>query len=142
MIKDLSNDKVVFGLWLYILSDCALFAALFATYAVQHTQTFGGPGPGDLFNLSGALTETLLLLTSSFTCGLAVLLLSSSQKKESIKYKKTGFFFLILTFLLGLAFLGFEFAEFRQLILDGHGWQASSFLSAFFTLMGTHGLHV
>ncbi len=133
------SDKVAFGLWLYILSDCVLFAALFATYAVQQSQTFGGPVPGQLFNLSSALVETLLLLTSSFTCGLA-LLFSLSPEKEKSKYKVTGF--LSLTFFLGLSFIVLELSEFGKLFSDGQSWQQSSFLSSFFTLVGTHGLHV
>ena len=139
MKKDLTNDKTVFGLWIYILSDCVLFAALFATYAVQQGQTFGGATPSQIFSLPNALVETLLLLTSSFTCGLA-LLFSLSTEKESSKYKVTAF--LGLTFLLGLAFVVLEISEFRQLLADGNSWQQSGFLSAFFTLIGTHGLHV
>lgn len=133
-IKDMS-DKVVFGLWLYILSDCVLFAALFATYAVQHTQTFGGPTPGQLFSLPYALVETLLLLTSSFTCGLAVLAASTNKKSLTM-------WALAATLLLGLSFVAMELAEFGNLLADGHSWQQSAFLTSFFTLVGTHGLHV
>ena len=135
MTKDLTNDKVVFGFWIYILSDCVLFAALFATYAVQQGQIFGGPTPGDIFNLPNALIETLLLLTSSFTCGLALLAAHANKKGLTLAAIAT-------TLLLGLSFVALEIMEFKQLLADGHGWQQSGFLSAFFTLVGTHGLHV
>jgi len=137
--KELMDDKVVFGLWIYILSDCVLFAALFATYAVQHTQLFGGPSSDEIFSLSNALIETLLLLTSSFTCGLAVLFAYSKEDANST-YKTIAL--LSVTFLLGLAFIALELKEFGQLVADGHNWQQSAFLSSFFTLVGTHGLHV
>ena len=133
--KDMTGDKVAFGLWLYILSDCVLFAALFATYAVQHTQVFGGPSPSDSFSLPNALIETFLLLTSSFTCGLAVL--ASYKDKKGLTLAA-----LAATLLLGLSFVAMECSEFRNLIADGHSWQQSAFLSSFFTLVGTHGLHV
>jgi cytochrome o ubiquinol oxidase subunit 3 len=93
-----SNDKVLLGIWIYILSDCVLFAGLFATYAVQHTALFGGPGPADLFSLPKALIETLLLLTSSFTCGLAVLF-AHANKKEWVLGA------LAATLILGLSFV-------------------------------------
>lgn len=137
MSKELrhKSDTVVFGLWLYILSDCVLFAALFATYAVQHTQTFGGPGAADIFGLEGALIETLLLLTSSFACGLALLAANAGKKRLTLAA-------LGATLLLGLSFIAMELTEFGQFIAGGHTWQQSAFLSSFFTLVGTHGLHV
>jgi len=133
--KDLTDDKVVFGLWIYILSDCVLFAGLFATYAVQHTALFGGPAPSDIFSLSGALVETLVLLTSSFTCGLAVLAAYKNKKALTLLA-------LAATVLLGATFVGMEYIEFSRLVAAGHSWQQSAFLSSFFTLVGTHGLHV
>jgi cytochrome o ubiquinol oxidase subunit 3 len=135
MKKDLTNDKVVFGLWIYILSDCVLFAALFATYAVQQGQIFGGPTPGQIFSLPNALLETLLLLTSSFTCGLALLGAHANKKGLTLAT-------LTATLLLGGTFVALEISEFRQLLIAGNSWQQSGFLSAFFTLVGTHGLHV
>lgn len=134
-IKDMSDEKQVFGLWLYILSDCVLFASLFATYAVQHSQTFGGPGPADIFSLRAALIETVLLLTSSFTCGLAVLAAYADKKGLTLAALAT-------TFVLGTSFVWMELVEFSKLLHEGHGWQQSSFLTSFFTLVGTHGLHV
>jgi cytochrome o ubiquinol oxidase subunit 3 len=135
----LTEEKVAFGIWVYILSDCVLFAALFATYAVQQTQTFGGPGPKELFDATFVLLETLLLLTSSFTCGLAVLFASAKQDTNSTNKVVAV---LGLTVLLGLSFIAMELYEFRTLVLEGNSWQQSSFLSSFFTLVGTHGLHV
>lgn len=129
------EDIVLFGLWVYILSDCVLFAGLFATYAVQHTATFGGPTMQALVNLPFVLTETLLLLASSFVCGLAVL---AGYKKN----KGLTLALLTTTLVLGLSFVGMELYEFRHVLLEGNGWQQSAFLSSFFTLVGTHGLHV
>ena len=129
------TEKVTFGFWLYIMSDCVLFAALFATYAVLNTQTYGGATPSELFSLPYVLVETLLLLTSSFTVGLAVL--AAHQKK-----KRLALFALATTLLLGISFVGMEVIEFSSLAADGHSWQKSAFLTSFFTLVGTHGLHV
>jgi len=129
------DAKAMFGFWVYIMTDCILFASLFATYAVLHNNTYGGPGAKDLFSLDFVLVETLLLLTSSFTCGLAVLAARRRDKKRVLAW-------FAVTFLLGLAFLGMELHEFSDLVSEGHSWQASGFLSAFFTLVGTHGLHI
>lgn len=129
------TDKVTFGFWVYLMTDCVLFASLFATYAVLHTSTFGGPPSFVLFNLPSVLLETLVLLTSSFTSGLALL---AAQRHETDKTLD----FLGVTFVLGALFLGLELSEFSHLIQSGNSWQASGFLSAFFTLVGTHGLHI
>ncbi len=134
-MKEHTNDKVLFGMWVYIMSDCVLFAGLFATYAVLHGSTFGGPGPRELFSLPFVLIETLLLLTSSFTIGLAQLFAHEHKKQWALA--ALGF-----TLLLGVCFLGMEVSEFRNLVAEGHSWQTSAFLSSFFTLVGTHGLHV
>jgi cytochrome o ubiquinol oxidase subunit 3 len=123
------------GFWIYLMTDCVLFASLFATFAVLRTATAGGPAGADIFDLEFVLIETMLLLTSSFTVGLAVLGAERGYKKQSI-------FWLILTFLLGAAFLAMELWEFNQLIGEGHGWQQSAFLSSYFVLVGTHGLHI
>ena len=128
-------DRTLFGFWIYIITDCVLFATLFATYAVLHTSTFGGPGSQELFSLPDVLLETLLLLTSSFTCGLAM---QAAFKKE--KNKVLSLF--TVTFLLGLSFLAVELNEFSHLVHTGNSWQRSAFLSSFFTLVGTHGLHI
>lgn len=128
-------DRTLFGFWIYILTDCILFSILFATYAVLHNGTFGGPNAKDLFSLPFALVETLLLLTSSFLCGLAML---AAHKKD--KNKVLALF--SATFLLGAIFLTMELIEFTELVNAGHTWQTSAFLSAFFTLVATHGLHI
>lgn len=131
----MNRDKTIFGFWVYIMTDCILFATLFATYAVLRNSTAGGPGSHDLFNMPYVLVETLLLLTSSFTCGLAVL------AARMQKVKQVGVW-LGVTFLLGLSFVTMELTEFAHLAAEGNGWNASAFLSAFFTLVGTHGLHI
>lgn len=130
-----ADDKTVFGFWVYIMTDCVLFASLFAVYAVLHRNTAGGPSSVDLYNLPYALAETVILLTSSFTCGLAVL---SAQRHS----KQQVLFWFGLTLILGLSFLGLELHEFRDLVLQGNSWRRSGFLTSFFTLVGTHGLHI
>lgn len=128
-------NKTVLGFWVYLMTDCVLFASLFATYAVLHNNTFGGPGAGELFSLPFVLAETLILLTSSFTAGLAMLAAHRQQKHLVLAWFG-------VTFLLGAAFLGLELSEFNQLVHEGNSWQRSGFLSAFFTLVGTHGAHI
>ena len=129
------NSTDVFGFWLYILTDCVLFATLFATYAVLRHSTFGGPGLKPFISLPYVLAETLLLLASSFTFGLSTL--SLYKKKMS-----SGVFWLIATFLLGFSFVAMEVNEFFHMCSEGHCWYSSGAMSAFFTLVGTHGLHV
>lgn len=129
------NDTARFGLWLYILSDVMLFGALFATYIVLRHNTAGGPSSVDIFQPSYVLVQTILLLASSFTCALAVL----AAKHSKVNAMKVQ---LALTGLLGLSFLALEINEFATLASEGHSWMTSGFLSAFFTLVGTHGLHI
>ncbi len=129
------ESKTLFGFWIYLMTDCVLFASLFATYAVLRNNTFGGPAGHDLFSPSFVLAETLILLTSSFTCGLGILAARRSNKQQVI-----GWF--IVTFLLGISFLAMELSEFSKFVADGNSWQRSGFLSSFFTLVGTHGLHI
>jgi cytochrome o ubiquinol oxidase subunit 3 len=130
-----TKDKVQFGFWLYILSDCVLFAALFATYAVLQGATFGGATIYDITNVPFVFLETLLLLTSSFTIGLALVAASKHRATLCIAL-------LLTTLLLGLTFLAMELHEFTSLVAEGSGPSRSAFLSTFFTLVGTHGLHV
>lgn len=130
-----ADNKTVFGFWVYIMTDCVLFATLFATYSVLHGNLNGGPGGQELFNLSGVLAQTLILLCSSFSCGLALLAARAHDKRQTLVW-------LGVTFALGAAFLGLELAEFHQLVNEGNSWRRSGFLSAFFTLVGTHGLHI
>lgn len=133
--EQIADDRTLFGFWVYIMTDCVLFASLFATYAVLHTSTFGGPGAKQLFDLHNVLAETLILLTSSFTCGLAMLAVHRRDKRQALLW-------LLVTFALGVAFLTLELTEFHHLIAEGDSWRRSGFLSAFFTLVSTHGLHI
>jgi len=130
------GSKNVFGFWMYIMTDCLLFATLFAVYAVFHTHTFGGPHAKELFSLPFVLVETLMLLTSSFTFGLAMLARNSNNGVTVVTR------WMWVTFILGTCFIAMEMNEFHHLYIDGHTWATSAFLSSFFTLVGTHGLHV
>lgn len=129
------TDTTVFGFWVYILTDCMLFAGLFAAYAVLHTGTYASPSIKEITSLPFILAETLILLTSSFTCGLGMLAVQSKNKKMVLALFGA-------TLILGLSFVGMELTEFSSLIREGSGPQQSAFLSSFFTLVGTHGLHV
>ena len=123
------------GFWLYLMSDCLIFAMLFATYAVLGRNYAAGPSPADLFDLKLVAINTAMLLFSSITYGFAMLQMERGAKQETL-------FWLAITGLFGLAFLGIELYEFHHMILEGATPQRSAFLSAFFTLVGTHGLHV
>ena len=124
-----------FGFWIFILSDMVMFSAFFATYAVLLGQTAGGPGGRELFDLRNVAIETGFLLASSFTCGLATIAVGMRSK--------TLFqIAMAVTCVLGLAFLTIEAREFASLVARGAGPTRSAFLSAFFTLVGCHGLHV
>lgn len=129
------RERKTLGFWIYLMTDCLLFGSLFATFAVLRTNTFGGPSGADIFNLPFVLTETMILLTSSFTMGLAVLGMARGYKKQALIW-------LVVTLLLGATFLAMELTEFSHLIADGHGWQQSAFLSSYFVLVGTHGFHI
>lgn len=128
-------SKTTLGFWIYLMTDCVLFASLFATYAVLRNGAAGGPGAVDIFDLDFVFVETLILLMSSLTSGLALVGLRT-------KNIKLVWIMLVSTFSLGVTFLFMELYEFRDLIIDGHGPQASAFLTAYFTLVGTHGLHI
>lgn len=130
-----ANDRVMFGFWVYLMTDLLMFAILFACYAVLHGNTAGGESGRDLFSQPLALTETLLLLTSSFTVGLAMIMARAGKKTPTLLWFG-------VTFILGLAFLGIELYEFAEFIHEGHTMQTSAFLSSFFVLVGTHGLHI
>jgi cytochrome o ubiquinol oxidase subunit 3 len=125
----------VFGFWIYLMSDLILFATLFATFAVLRHNFAGGPTGKELFDLPYTLGETMFLLVSSATCGLVVLAMHHGRRELIL----LG---LAITFLLGLGFVAMEINEFYGLILEGNGPDRSSFLSAFFSLVGTHGAHV
>ena len=128
-------EKTVFGFWVYLMTDCILFGILFATYAVLHNSTAGGPRGHDIFNMQLVLAETMALLISSFTCGLAGIISRKDKKWAVIGC-------LAITFLLGLSFVVMEVSEFVHLVNEGNSWRRSAFLSAFFTLVATHGTHV
>ena len=130
-----ADSTDVFGFWIYIMSDCVLFAAIFAVYAVLYTHTYGGPPLKQLINLPYVFGETMALLFSSFTYGMGILALYKNNRPKVITW-------LVITFLLGLVFVSMELHEFIHLILEGHGFQTSAAMSAFFTLVGTHGFHV
>lgn len=133
--EEAANDKTIFGFWVYLMTDLLMFAVLFATYAVLHGNVYNGPGARELFNLPFALTETMILLISSFTSGIGMIAAHENSKKHV-------FIWFGITFLLGLAFLGLELSEFGKLVSEGNSWQRSAFLSSFFTLVGTHGAHI
>ncbi|WP_114191546.1 cytochrome o ubiquinol oxidase subunit III [Edaphovirga cremea] len=130
-----AGDTKVFGFWIYLMSDCILFASLFATYAVLVHGTAGGPAGKDIFELPFVLVETFFLLFSSITYGMAML----GMYKGNIGAVNRWLF---LTFLFGLGFVSMEVYEFHHLIVEGYGPSRSGFLSGFFALVGTHGLHV
>jgi cytochrome o ubiquinol oxidase subunit 3 len=128
-------SRTVFGFWLYLMTDCILFAVLFAVYAVLIHGTAGGPTARDIIHLPFVLAETLILLTSSFTIALGMLQVRYNDKKKLIAW-------FAATFLLGLAFIAMEWTEFSRLISEGNTGQKSAFLSAYITLLATHGIHI
>jgi cytochrome o ubiquinol oxidase subunit III len=130
-----ANDRVMFGFWVYLMTDLLMFSVLFAAYAVLHGNTYGGPSGRELFSPALALTETLLLLTSSFTAGLGMIAARRGNKNQVLLWFG-------ITFGLGLAFLSLELKEFAVFIHEGHTMRANAFLSSFFVLVGTHGLHI
>jgi cytochrome o ubiquinol oxidase subunit III len=124
-----------FGFWLFLLSDIIMFSALFATYAVLRTATAGGPVGLQLFDISKVGAETICLVLSSFTCGLAML----ASRRGYVQLTQV---FLAATGVLGAIFLAIEIGEFTGLLARGAGPDRSAFLSSFFALVGCHGLHV
>jgi cytochrome o ubiquinol oxidase subunit 3 len=126
---------VAYGFWIFILGDMVMFSALFAAYAVLRGNTAGGPTGAELFNLRNVFIETMCLLLSSYMCGLGAL---SAERRQLARF----LIFAVLTFVLGAAFLFIEATEFARMVRIGAGPSRSGFLSAFFTLVGTHGVHV
>lgn len=127
--------KAFFGFWLYILTDCVMFAAIFITYVVLRDSTYGGPSGKDLFHLPNALAESILLLTSSLFAGLARVEALRNERNRTM-----GQF--TIAFVLGAAFLVLTYSESSSIISQGYSWQTSAFLSAFFTVIWTHAFHV
>ena len=130
-----SGSTTLFGFWLYLMTDCVLFASVFATYAVLFMNTAGGPSGHDIFELDYVLVETFALLFSSITYGFAMIGAQRGNKQVTLLW-------LAVTFILGAVFIGMEVNEFSHLIHEGFGPQRSAFLTAFFSLVGMHGLHV
>jgi len=133
--EEAANDRATFGFWVYLMTDLLMFSILFASYSVLHGNTVGGAGGRELFSQPVALTETLLLLTSSFTAGIGMYRAREGKKNQVLLWFG-------ITFLLGLAFLGLEIREFAKFFSEGHTLSSSGFLSSFFVLVGTHGLHI
>ena len=130
-----TRTVVAYGFWIFLLSDFILFSGLFAAYAVLSGNTAGGPTGSELFNLRNVFIETMCLLFSSYTCGLGAL---SAERRQAGRF----LIFAAFTFVLGAAFLIIESTEFFGMVAKGAGPSRSAFLSAFFTLVGTHGVHV
>jgi len=130
-----AGGSTVLGFWIYLMSDCLLFAVLFATYAVLGGQYAGGPAPAEVFDLPLLAVNTSMLLASSISYGFALLAAQEGRLAATQGW-------LAVTGLLGAGFIGIELHEFAHLIHEGATPQRSAFLSAFFTLVGTHGLHV
>ena len=126
---------VGYGFWVFLLSDIIMFSAIFAAYAVLAHATAGGPSGVQLFHQGTVAIETGCLLASSYTCGLMSLAIGSRRNAAT-------YLMALITFVLGAAFLALELREFAGMIAIGAGPQRSAFLSAFFTLVGCHGLHV
>src|SRR4051812_41738028 len=131
----ITSDKTQFGFWVYIMTDLIMFASLFAAYAVLRNNTFGSPAGQDFFNLQFVLAETILLLTSSFTAGIGMIAVRAGKVSATVTW-------FTVTLCLGITFLVMELSEFSHLFREGITYQKSAFLSAFFTLVGTHGLHI
>ncbi|MDD1451648.1 cytochrome bo3 quinol oxidase subunit 3 [Sphingomonas faeni] len=127
--------STMLGFWMYLMSDCLIFAVLFAAYAVLGNSYAGGPSPKEIFELPLVAVNTAMLLFSSITYGFAMLSMEEGRQRVMQMW-------LVFTGLFGLAFLSIEMYEFANLIHEGAGPTRSAFLSSFFTLVGTHGLHV
>lgn len=133
--EEAADDRATFGFWVYLMTDLLMFSILFAAYSVLHGNTAGDQSGRELFSQPVALTETLLLLTSSFTAGIGMY--RARQRNRSQVMIWFG-----VTFLLGLSFLGLEISEFVKFFREGHTLQRNGFLSSFFVLVGTHGAHI
>lgn len=130
-----SAENKVFGFWIYLMADAIIFGTFFAVFVVLMKNTTNGHTPQTLFDLNNAFIETIALLTSSLTCGIAMFALRRGKVQSSI-------FWLIITFILGGIFLWLEISEFMHFIDIGATPQSSGFLSGFFSLIGLHGVHL
>lgn len=133
--SDADQGRHILGVWAFVASDVVLFCCLFASYAVYRNRVVNGPTPAELFGYGPAVLETLLLLTSSFTCSLALHEMRRGRTRALLAM-------LLATMVLGAAFVGMEVHDFTSYVALGDTWHKSAFLSAFFTLVGTHGAHV
>jgi cytochrome o ubiquinol oxidase subunit III len=133
--EDLQRLVVAYGFWIFLISDIIMFAAFFATYAVLTDSTAGGPAGPQLFQIRTVAIETGCLLLSSFFCGLAMI---------GARFRSNPVFHgaMAVTFVLGAMFLWLEVHEFAHMVAEGAGPTRSGFLSAFFALIGCHGIHV
>lgn len=131
----LVNDRTMFGFWVYLMTDLLMFSVLFAVYAVLRTHTVGGESGNEIFNLNQTLAITFILLTSSFTSGVGMVAARRNDKSKVLMWFGA-------TLILGLAFLGLEIREFINLYHEGLTLQTNAFLSSFYALVGTHGLHI
>ncbi|MCG7408227.1 cytochrome aa3 quinol oxidase subunit III [Paenibacillus sp. ACRRX] len=129
------NSNRIFGFWIFLGAEIVLFSTLFAVYFTLWTRSGTGPSAAEIFQIKPVLLETFLLLTSSFTCGLAIHAMRLGMKKPFMT-------FMAITLLLGLGFLGIEIYEFVTYVHEGATLQTSAFLSSLFVLLGTHGAHV
>jgi cytochrome aa3-600 menaquinol oxidase subunit 3 len=129
------NRMNILGFWIFLGAEIILFGTLFAMYGVLNARYAGGPTPKDLFEIKGIMVETILLLTSSFTCGLAIYEMRRNNRNGLLLW-------FIITLLLGAGFVFMEVTEFINYVHEGATMQTSAFLSSFFVLLGTHGLHV
>ncbi|MCH1921163.1 cytochrome o ubiquinol oxidase subunit III [Shewanella sp. A3A] len=130
-----TGKNTLFGFWLYLMTDCLLFASVFATYAVLYMNTAGGVSGHDIFELDYVAVETAALLLSSITYGFAMIAAHKQNRSATLGW-------LSITFVLGAIFIAMEVNEFHHLIANGNGPSRSAFLSSFFALVGMHGLHV
>jgi cytochrome o ubiquinol oxidase subunit 3 len=133
--EEAAADRTTFGFWVYLMTDLLMFSILFACYSVLHGNTLGGAAGRELFSQPVALTETLLLLTSSFTAGIGMYRARQGNRNQTLVWFG-------ITFVLGLAFLGLEINEFAKFVREGHTLRSNGFLSSFFILVGTHGAHI
>lgn len=131
-----TREEMIFGFWVFMMSDFVIFGLLFATYVVMLGGTAGGPGPHELFEMKSVFIETLILLTSSFTFGMASLALKYREDTKPLVI------WLIVTLLLGVAFIAYELKDFHTMFGKGGVPSRSGFISAFFSLVPLHGLHV
>ena len=133
--EEQKNERTYMGFWIYLMTDLLMFSGLFAAFIVLRKNVYNEAGGAALFNLPFVLVETLFLLTSSFTCGVANLFAQSGKLKTAISL-------LFATLFLGAGFLTMELYEFSNLLKEGHSFQKSAFLSSYFGLVGTHGIHI